>query len=138
MSGVTDEPLDESINRFLEEIYLGQKRLTRDDISRRAVAADLPAKVLTLIDAMPEGEYDLDEAAELLTGQTEAKVAGKEGTESLVAADQSALEPEPDDGDFAAEHDSTAVSDDIITGRVRETEAPEGWSGLEPDGGKPL
>lgn len=134
-----DEPIDEIINDFLEEIYLGQRRLSQEDIKRRAVAADLPARILTLIDAMPEGEYDLDEAAELLSDHTHDEVAGEEDPESLAAPDLSALEPEPDDGDFAVEHDSTAVSDDIVTGRdrgVREPEAPEGWGGLEPDRGK--
>jgi len=58
------------------------------------------------------------------------------------AADREALgeppgtttaEPEPD---FAAEHETTAVSDDVITGADedrREPESPRGWSGLQQD-----
>ncbi|HEX6967760.1 MAG TPA: hypothetical protein VF174_02890 [Micromonosporaceae bacterium] len=38
--------------------------------------------------------------------------------------------------DFATEHDETAVTTDIITGRDKELEgddSPRGWSGLEPN-----
>ena len=60
---MTDQnPLD----AFLDELYHGQERLTSGDIRRRAVSADLPADVLTRIDALPEGEYAQDEAAEAL------------------------------------------------------------------------
>ena len=60
------------------------------------------------------------------------------------AADREALgeppgatttEPEPD---FAAEHEATAVSDDVITGADedrREPESPRGWSGQEEGSG---
>jgi hypothetical protein len=46
---------------------------------------------------------------------------------------------DPDDeggrADFAAEHDDTAVGEDVSSGRdegEREPEAPTGWAGLEP------
>ncbi|MEH1126879.1 hypothetical protein [Micromonospora sp. CPCC 206061] len=44
-------------------------------------------------------------------------------------------EPEPDTEDFAAEHDDTAVDEDITGGRDgdREPESPRGWAGLEPE-----
>jgi len=51
---------------LLDEIYAGQERVTQAEIHRRAVATDVPADVLIRITAMPEGEYALDEAAELL------------------------------------------------------------------------
>jgi hypothetical protein len=40
--------------------------MTSGDLQRRAIAADLPADALTRIDALPEGEYAQDEAAEAL------------------------------------------------------------------------
>jgi hypothetical protein len=57
----------QSLNDFLNDLYRGQERLTRDEIQRRAVTDDLPTDVKTRIDALPEGEYALDEVAEALT-----------------------------------------------------------------------
>ncbi|MGC4807119.1 hypothetical protein [Micromonospora sp. DT233] len=57
-------PLDE----LLDDIYRGQERISQADIYRRAVAAELPAALLTRISALPEGEYAVDEAADLLGG----------------------------------------------------------------------
>jgi hypothetical protein len=38
-----------------------------------------------------------------------------------------------DSGDFAGEHDDTAVDEDIASGDDQgETESPRGWAGLEP------
>jgi hypothetical protein len=54
------------LDRFLDDIYLGNERLTRAEIYRAAVAADLPAEQLEVIDGLPEGEYAQDEAAEAL------------------------------------------------------------------------
>ena len=56
--------------------------------------------------------------------------------EKLPALGQPAEQPEPEgDHDFAGEHDSTAVSDDVIADRSDgETESPAGWSGLDRDG----
>ena len=51
---------------LLDEVYRGQDRLTRDDIHRAAVEAELPADLMLLIDGLPEGEYSEDEAAEAL------------------------------------------------------------------------
>ena len=52
--------------RLLDEVYTGFERHSRDEIERRAAAADLPAAALTRIGALPEGEYTQDEAAEAL------------------------------------------------------------------------
>jgi hypothetical protein len=55
-----------TLDEFLDALYHGQERLTSGEIQRSAVSADLPADVLTRIDALPEGEYAQDEAAEAL------------------------------------------------------------------------
>lgn len=54
------------LDAFLDELYHGHERLTSGDIQRSAISADLPADLLTRIDALPEGEYAQDEAAEAL------------------------------------------------------------------------
>ncbi len=54
------------LDEFLDDAYVGQERLTSADLQRSAIAADLPANVMTRIDALPEGEYAQDEAAEAL------------------------------------------------------------------------
>lgn len=63
---MTDDAAYRPLGDLLEEIFLAQERLTRDEIKRRAVAADLPADLMTMINALPEGEYAQDEAAEAL------------------------------------------------------------------------
>jgi hypothetical protein len=63
---VTTEPAPSGLRDLLAEAYTGQERLSRDEIRRRALAADLPADELTRIDALPEGEYAEDEAVEAL------------------------------------------------------------------------
>lgn len=60
------------LDGLLDDIYAGQERITQAEIHRRAVAAELPADVLIRITALPEGEYAIDEAAELL-GAREAR-----------------------------------------------------------------
>lgn len=54
------------LDRLLDEVYRGQERVSSDELRRRAVAADLPAELLRRVDALPEGEYAADEAAEAL------------------------------------------------------------------------
>jgi hypothetical protein len=54
------------LDDFLDEAFSGQERLSSADLQRGAIAADLPATVMTRIDALPEGEYAQDEAAEAL------------------------------------------------------------------------
>ena len=51
---------------FLEEAYLGQDRMTDIEIQKSAMAAELPADLMTHIDALPEGMYSQDEASEAL------------------------------------------------------------------------
>lgn len=65
---VTEEPDTRQLDALLDEIYHGQERISQADIYRRAVAAELPAGLLARIAALPEGEYAVDEAADLLGG----------------------------------------------------------------------
>jgi hypothetical protein len=65
---VTDEIADPDLDALLDDLYLGQERITQQEIQRRAIAAELPSDLLTRITAMPEGEYAVDEAAEVLGG----------------------------------------------------------------------
>jgi hypothetical protein len=55
-----------SLDDFLDEAFDAQERISSGDLQRRAVAAGLPADLLTRIDALPEGEYAQDEASEAL------------------------------------------------------------------------
>ena len=57
------------LEQFLDKAYQGQERISSLDLQRRAIAADLPAELLTRIDSLPEGEYAQDEAAEALQTQ---------------------------------------------------------------------
>jgi len=54
------------LDEFLDDVYAAHERLTSGELQRSALAADLPATALTRIDALPEGEYAQDEAAEAL------------------------------------------------------------------------
>ncbi|MFR9775149.1 hypothetical protein ACL02O_03720 [Micromonospora sp. MS34] len=65
---VTEPPGTRPLDELLDDIYHGQERISQADIYRRAVAAELPAELLSRIAALPEGEYAVDEAADLLGG----------------------------------------------------------------------
>jgi hypothetical protein len=54
------------LEELLDEVYQGQDRLTAREIGRAATEAELPADLKALVDGLPEGEYDRDEAAESL------------------------------------------------------------------------
>jgi len=54
------------LEHLLDEVYLADERVTRDEIVRRANAAGLPALTLTRLDLLPEGEYARDEVVESL------------------------------------------------------------------------
>jgi len=60
----------------LDEVFLRQERLTRDEIQRRAVAADTPIDVVNALDGLPEGEYALDEVLDALSGTVEDTTVG--------------------------------------------------------------
>ena len=54
------------LERLLDEIFVSDERVTRDEIVRRATAAELPAVTLSRLDALPEGEYAYDEVLDAL------------------------------------------------------------------------
>ncbi|MFY1704000.1 MULTISPECIES: hypothetical protein [Micromonospora] len=56
------------LDDLLDDIYRGQERISQSEIHRRAVTAELPAELLTRISAIPQGEYAMDEVADLLGG----------------------------------------------------------------------
>ena len=61
---MTDE--FQQLDHLLDDIYAGQERVSRAEIQRRAVVAELPAGLMSRVDALPEGEYAQDEASEAL------------------------------------------------------------------------
>ncbi|WP_442933318.1 hypothetical protein [Micromonospora psammae] len=65
---VTDEVDTRQLDELLDDIYRGQERISQADIHRRAIAAQLPAALLARIEALPQGEYSVDEAADALGG----------------------------------------------------------------------
>ena len=52
------------LQELLDEVYVSDERVSRDEIMRRATAAKLPAVTLSQLDALPEGEYAYDEVLE--------------------------------------------------------------------------
>ena len=56
--------------------------------------------------------------------------------ERLPALGQPVEEPTPEgDNDFAGEHDATVVDQGITSeSDAKETESPDGWSGMDSDG----
>jgi hypothetical protein len=67
-ASVRDEPDTRLLDDLLDDVYNGQERVTQAEIYRRAVAAELPAELLSRIAALPQGEYAVDEAADVLGG----------------------------------------------------------------------
>ncbi|MBM0275719.1 hypothetical protein JM949_09870 [Micromonospora sp. STR1s_6] len=67
-ASVAGEPDTRDLDDFLDDIYRAQERISQAEIYRRAVAAELPPDLLARVDAMPEGEYAVDEASDLLGG----------------------------------------------------------------------
>ncbi len=62
------------VEALLDEVFTRQERLSRDEIHRRAVAADAPVEVMNALDELPEGEYAQDEVADAvgqLSGEPE-------------------------------------------------------------------
>jgi hypothetical protein len=55
-----------TLDEFLDGVFLAQDRMTDIEIQRSAMAAELPAALMTRIDALPEGTYSQDEASEAL------------------------------------------------------------------------
>ncbi|MEU8155958.1 hypothetical protein AB0B94_20055 [Micromonospora sp. NPDC048986] len=58
----------QALDDLLDDVFRAQERVEQGEIYRRAVAAELPPDLLARIDALPEGEYSVDEASDLLGG----------------------------------------------------------------------
>ena len=54
------------VDTILDDLFVGQERVTRDEIYRRVVSEEAPVEVVTALDALPEGEYAQDEVTEAL------------------------------------------------------------------------
>lgn len=67
-ASVSDEPDTRALDDLLDDVFRAQERVDQGEIYRRAVAAELPADLLARVDALPEGEYSVDEARDLLGG----------------------------------------------------------------------
>jgi antirestriction protein ArdC len=53
-----------AIDLVLAVVFLGEERLSRDEIYRRALAIPASAEIMTQLDTLPEGEYSEDEVSE--------------------------------------------------------------------------
>jgi hypothetical protein len=116
---MTDQTSYPELDALLDEAFRGQDRLSRDEIYRRAVAAELPAGSLTRIDALPEGEYDQDEVAEALR---QHQVPGDDDPNYV------------DEPDFADEHDTTTADSRVSAHEDLpdlEQESPRGLGGMD-------
>ena len=51
---------------LVDELYAAQERIDRNEIHRRAVAAELPSEDMAVLDRLPEGEYAEDELNEAI------------------------------------------------------------------------
>ena len=56
----------EALPGLVDELYIAQERIDRNEIYRRAVAADLPSEDMAVLDRLPEGEYSEDELNEAI------------------------------------------------------------------------
>jgi len=56
----------EALTALVDELYGAQERISREEIERRALASDLPADDMAVVDRLPEGEYSEDELTEAL------------------------------------------------------------------------
>jgi len=56
----------QALSELVDELYAGQERIDRDEIYRRAVAAELPSDDMAVLDRLPEGEYAEDELNEAI------------------------------------------------------------------------
>jgi hypothetical protein len=81
----------DTIAMLLDEIYVGQERVSRDEIYRRAVAMDLPGPVITMLDQLPEGEYAQDEVEEALAQVGGVQAAPGEGVPAGQLPDEDLL-----------------------------------------------
>ncbi|WP_372493697.1 hypothetical protein [Micromonospora alfalfae] len=67
-ASMTGEPDTRALDDLLDGIFRAQERVEQAEIYRQAVAAELPPELLARINALPEGEYAVDEVSDLLGG----------------------------------------------------------------------
>jgi hypothetical protein len=79
------------VDELLDDVYMSQERMTRDDLHRRAVAGNLPAEVIVALDALPEGEYAQDEVSEALAQIGDADAQRATGVAALDLTDEDLL-----------------------------------------------
>jgi hypothetical protein len=58
--------ITEALPELVDELYAAQERIDRNEIYRRAVAAELPSDDMAVLDRLPEGEYAEDELNEAI------------------------------------------------------------------------
>jgi Family of unknown function (DUF6158) len=75
----------------LTDLYAGVDRMTSDEVGRRAVAGNVPADVIAVLQAVPEGEYSLDEMLDALDAQAAAEESLGLGIEAAALADDDLL-----------------------------------------------
>lgn len=56
----------EALLELVDGLYAAQERIDRNEIYRRAVAAELPSDDMAVLDRLPEGEYAEDELNEAI------------------------------------------------------------------------
>jgi hypothetical protein len=79
------------VDDLLDDVYVSQERMTRDDLHRRAVAGNLPAEVIVALDALPEGEYAQDEVSEALAQISDVDASQATGVSALDLTDDDLL-----------------------------------------------
>jgi hypothetical protein len=79
------------VDDLLDDVYVSQERMTRDDLHRRAVAGNLPAEVIVALDALPEGEYAQDEVSEALAQISDVDASHATGVSPLDLTDDDLL-----------------------------------------------
>src|SRR4051812_16222659 len=96
-----------TIEELLDDIFAGHERLSRDEIHRRAVAADLAARDLAALDALPEGEYAQDEVTDAI-GTADPDSVGPD-PDAMGGADLAGPDDEEEGVDPAALDDETLL-----------------------------
>ena len=77
-----------TIDRLLDDLFAGHERMSRDEIHRRAVAAEVPPEAISVLDALPEGQYTQDEASAALAQLEHQTSATATGTEAGIPASE--------------------------------------------------
>jgi len=122
------------LNAILDEVYVGEERVSRAEIHRRAVAELAPSALIGALDALPEGEYTHEELTEALSqmvepvvlppagagpGRPVGGVAGGSGNELSIYD--------------AMDADEVGVG--LVAGDVPPQSTPSGWVQGVPAGG---